>query len=143
MWANGGIVRHTADMQKSLTRLNMLCLEVKSLAKSTGVSTALTELQNLATVGELITASALQRKESRGLHYCVDFPFASQQHCHPTVIKSSVRSRNELRLKAKVSPQSMQARSRSGFGAKLTVSGKPKVSRKPRELSRLRSQREE
>ena len=96
MWANAGIVRNTADMQKGLVCLGTLCQEVRSLVKSTGVTTALTELQNLATVGELIMASAVQRKESRGLHYCVDFPFVAQDQCHPTVIKSSMRRRSEM-----------------------------------------------
>ncbi|KAL0044694.1 hypothetical protein WJX82_005730 [Trebouxia sp. C0006] len=118
MWANAGIVRNTADMQKGLVCLGTLCQEVRSLVKSTGVTTALTELQNLATVGELIMASAVQRKESRGLHYCVDFPFVAQDQCHPT--------------------------SRSGFGARAPASVKDKSSsQKSRELSRLRSQREE
>ena len=142
MWANAGIVRNTSDMQKGLARLGMLCQEVKALAKSTGVNTALSELQNLATVGELIMASALQRKESRGLHYCVDFPFVAQDQCHPTVIKSSVRRRSEL-SKVQVSTNKMRVQSRPGFGAQGQVSAKDKSSRKSRELSRLRSQREE
>ncbi len=142
MWANAGIVRNTSDMQKGLTRLGGLCQEVRSLVKSAGVSTALTELQNLATVGELIMASALQRKESRGLHYCVDFPFVAQDQCHPTVIKSSMRRRSDL-SKMKMSPRKMHVQSRPGFGAQVPVSAQDQSSRKSRELSRLRSQREE
>lgn len=142
MWANAGIVRNTSDMQKGLARLGSLCQEVKALAKTTGVNTALSELQNLATVGELIMASALQRKESRGLHYCVDFPFVAQNQCHPTVIKSSVRRRSDL-SKVKASTNKMGVQSRPGFGAHSQVSAKDKSSRKSRELSRLRSQREE
>jgi len=143
MWANAGIVRNTADMQKGLVRLGSLCQEVRSLVKSTGVSTALTELQNLATVGELIMASAVQRKESRGLHYCVDFPFVAQDQCHPTVIKSSMRRRSEM-SKMQAPSHLMRVQSRSGFGAKTPASVKDKSSsQKSRELSRLRSQREE
>ncbi|KAL3135610.1 hypothetical protein ABBQ38_006091 [Trebouxia sp. C0009 RCD-2024] len=140
MWSNAGIVRNTSDMQKGLTRLSSLCMEVKSLVKSSGVNTALTELHNLATVGELIMASALQRKESRGLHYCVDFPFVAQDQCHPTVIKSSVKRRNLGKIK--VSPHTMRMQPRPGFVAPVPVS-KDKSSRKARELSRLRSVREE
>ena len=140
MWSNAGIVRNTADMQKGLTRLSTLCMEVKALVKGSGVSTALTELQNLATVGELIMASALQRKESRGLHYCKDFPFASQEQCHPTVIKkSSMRRRNDL-SKSKVSPRTMRVQPRQSFGSQVSQDNS---SRKARELSRLRSLREE
>ena len=78
MWTSAGIVRTTAGMQKALTRISTLCQEVKAMAHSSGVSSEMLELQNLATVGELIMASALQRKESRGLHYCTDFPFIAQ-----------------------------------------------------------------
>ena len=140
MWANAGIVRHTSDMQKGLTRLGALCMEVKAMAKSNGVNTALTELQNLATVGELIMASALQRKESRGLHYCADFPFVAQDQCHPTVIKSSIKRRNDL-SKLKMPARKMLVQPKAGFGAK--ISAKDKSGRKSRELSRTRSQREE
>lgn len=142
MWANAGIVRHTSDMQKGLMRLGGLCQEVKSLAMSTGVSTALTELQNLATVGELIMTSALQRKESRGLHYCVDYPFVAHDQCHPTVIKSSMRRRSDV-SNLKVSQRKMHVQSRPGFGTQVPVSAKDKGGRKSRELSRLRSLKEE
>ena len=142
MWANAGIVRHTSGMQKGLTRLGSLCMEVKALAKSTGVNTALTELQNLATVGELIMASALQRKESRGLHYCADFPFVAQDQCHPTVIKSSIKRRGDLN-KLKMPASKMLVQPRPGFGSKMSGAAKDKSGRKSRELSRTRSQREE
>lgn len=142
MWANAGIVRNTTDMQKGLARLSALCFEVKALVKTAGVSTALTELQNLATVGELIMASALQRKESRGLHYCKDFPFVADDQCHPTVIKSSVKRRADL-SKSQVSTRTMNVQSRPGFGSPVCGSSKDKSSRKVRVLSRLRSLREE
>ena len=138
MWANAGIVRNTSDMQKGLSRLSSLCMEVKALVKSTGVNTALAELHNLASVGELIMASALQRKESRGLHYCTDYPFVAQDQCHPTVIQSSLRRRNLNKMK--VAPCTMRMQPRSGFGAQVP---KDKSSRKARELLRLRSVREE
>ena len=140
VWANAGIVRNTSDMQKGLSRLSSLCMEVKALVKSTGVNTALTELHNLATVGEVIMASALQRKESRGLHYCTDFPFVAQDQCHPTVIKSSMRQRNLSKMK--VAPLTLRMQPRPGFVAQVPVS-KDKSSRKAREMSRLRSVREE
>ena len=138
MWAHAGIVRNTSDMQKGLSRLSSLCMEVKALVKSTGVNTALAELHNLASVGELIMASALQRKESRGLHYCTDYPFVAQDQCHPTVIQSSLRRRNLNKMK--VAPRTMRMQPRPGFGAQVP---KDKSSRKARELLRLRSVREE
>lgn len=42
------------------------------------------ELRNLVTVGQLIMSSALQRRESRGGHYCTDYPEAVPQECHAT-----------------------------------------------------------
>jgi L-aspartate oxidase len=58
------------------------------------------ELRNLVTVGELVMSSALQRRESRGGHYCADYPEAVPQECVATVINTPVKRRLDL---AKVS----------------------------------------
>lgn len=139
MWTSAGIVRSTAGMQKALTRISMLCQEVKAMAKASGVSSEMLELQNLATVGELIMASALQRKESRGLHYCTDFPFIAQDQCHPTVMKKSKKQGGKMKLV----PRQQPVQSRSPFRAKAPVSANDVGTRKARELAPMRSIREE
>ncbi|GFH13083.1 L-aspartate oxidase, partial [Haematococcus lacustris] len=74
MWRCAGIVRRTADLQVALDHALGLCVEAKALLASYGYSTPLVELLNLATVAEITVACALQRKESRGGHYCLDYP---------------------------------------------------------------------
>ncbi|KAK9814166.1 hypothetical protein WJX72_001545 [[Myrmecia] bisecta] len=96
MWSAGGIVRRTPDMKAALQQLAGLYVEVKAMRESCGISTELVELRNLVTVAELIMASALQRKESRGLHYCVDYPHALDNERHATVISTSLRRRHDL-----------------------------------------------
>jgi L-aspartate oxidase len=46
----------------------------------------LLELRNILTVSELIVECALRRKESRGLHYTVDYPHTLEREAHDTVI---------------------------------------------------------
>lgn len=93
MWEGAGILRRTADMQRCLNTLAGLRHEVQALTATCGVSPQLLELRNLVEVGELIMGSALQRKESRGLHYCVDFPDTAKES-RATVIRSLPRRRS-------------------------------------------------
>ena len=139
MWTSAGIVRNTASMQKALTRIGALCQEIKAMAKSSGVSSEMLELQNLSTVGELIMASALQRKESRGLHYCTDYPFIAQDQCHPTVIKRASKRRSDMGLV----PRQQRVQTRPAFRAKVPASGNDMGTRKARELAPMRSFKEE
>ena len=69
----------------SLTVPCLCCLPLSPAAE-------MVELRNLVTVGELIMSSALQRKESRGGHYCLDYPEAVPQECHATVISRRQKS---------------------------------------------------
>ena len=142
MWTSAGIVRNTASMQKALTRIGTLCQEVKAMAKSSGISSEMLELQNLSTVGELIMASALQRKESRGLHYCTDYPFIAQDQCHPTVIKRKSKRHGDMG-KLSLVPRQHGVQSRPVFRGKVPASANDVGTRKNRELARTRSLREE
>ncbi|PSC69033.1 L-aspartate oxidase [Micractinium conductrix] len=98
MWRAAGIVRRQDDMKRALAKIAALYVETRTLAQSYGVSTELVELRNLVTVGELILSSALQRRESRGGHYCVDFPEAVPQECRATVISTPPKARLGLDL---------------------------------------------
>ncbi len=110
MWEGAGILRRTADMQRCLTTLAGLRHEVQALTATCGVSPQLLELRNLVEVGELIMGSALQRKESRGLHYCVDFPDTAKES-RATVIRSLPRRRS-FELTGRAGPVRTLAKSR-------------------------------
>eukprot|EP00878_Enallax_costatus_P004939 GHUV01005195.1.p1 GENE.GHUV01005195.1~~GHUV01005195.1.p1 ORF type:complete len:425 (+),score=137.00 GHUV01005195.1:1394-2668(+) len=95
MWECCGIVRRSSALQRAQAELAALYLEVKAVYKNYGVNTQLVELMNLVTVAELIVSCALQRKESRGLHYSPDYP-AMAAEAVPSVINSSLKSRYDL-----------------------------------------------
>ena len=68
-----GIVRNTMRLQRALRRLKLIRGEIEGFYKKTKVNVELLELRNLATAAMLIVRSALKRKESRGLHYMLDY----------------------------------------------------------------------
>jgi len=76
MWDYVGIVRTTKRLQRAQRRIKLLKSEVTDYYGNFRISKDLVELRNLLVVADLIVESALKRKESRGLHYTVDFPVA-------------------------------------------------------------------
>ena len=74
MWDYVGIVRTTKRLERARARLANLAKEVHDYYWHFSVDPQLLELRNLIVIGELIVACALQRGESRGLHYTLDFP---------------------------------------------------------------------
>ena len=79
MWNYVGIVRTTKRLERALHRIEMLKREIEEYYQGYKVSKNLIELRNLVLVSEMIVRCAMQRKESRGLHYTLDYPEISNE----------------------------------------------------------------
>ena len=69
-----GIVRSNLRLKRALDRLEILYRETENLYSRSTVSVKLCELRNAINVAYLVIRQAQERKESRGLHYNLDYP---------------------------------------------------------------------
>ena len=69
-----GIVRSDLRLHRALDRLNILFRETEDFFHRSVVSREICELRNIIKVGYMVIKQAMARKESRGLHYTIDYP---------------------------------------------------------------------
>lgn len=85
MWNYVGIVRSTKRLERAQHRLNNILHEVKEYYSNMKIHSDIIELRNIALVADLTVKCALQRHESRGIHYSLDFPKTEAQ-AHDTIL---------------------------------------------------------
>jgi L-aspartate oxidase len=79
MWENAGIVRSDARLGSAAEQIRELQTEVERRFAERGVSPEAIETRNLVDTAGLVVRCALLRKESRGLHYNIDYPFRDNE----------------------------------------------------------------
>lgn len=87
MWDYVSIVRTSKRLQRASTRLRNLNREVQEFYWNFKICTELLELRNLVDTASLIVDCAMRRKESRGLHYTLDFPEKDERLCADTILR--------------------------------------------------------
>ncbi|MFQ3549872.1 MAG: FAD-binding protein, partial [Armatimonadota bacterium] len=89
MWKWVGIVRSNKRLERALSFILDMKIKTDDLFRTYKPVPELLELRNMVLVSELIVRSAMWRKESRGLHYNIDYPSTEDSWKKDTILKKS------------------------------------------------------
>ncbi|MEE2779207.1 MAG: L-aspartate oxidase, partial [Myxococcota bacterium] len=93
MWNYVGIVRSNERLGRAKRRLDLLVEEIQGDYWRFTLTPDLIELRNIATAASLVVECAIARKESRGLHYTMDYPHKDDVNwLRPTILRPGRRA---------------------------------------------------
>ncbi len=96
MWNYVGIVRSNKRLKTAKDKIEIIEKEMNEYYYKYNITSDMLELRNIINVAKLIIESAVNRKESRGLHYSIDYPDMSPEYKKNSYIKGR---KNEYHLK--------------------------------------------